>query len=47
MKGGKARRRRGKTVTIHEVARKAGVSSMKASRVTNAGDSVRDSTRAR
>ncbi|HZF17846.1 MAG TPA: LacI family DNA-binding transcriptional regulator [Steroidobacteraceae bacterium] len=47
MNVGKAPRRRGKAVTIHDVARKAGVSSMTVSRVTNAEDSVRDSTRDR
>jgi transcriptional regulator with XRE-family HTH domain len=43
--GRRAPRRRGKAVTIHDVARRAGVSSMTVSRVTNAEDSVRDSTR--
>jgi LacI family transcriptional regulator len=47
LNAGKAPRRRGKAVTIHEVARKAGVSSMTVSRVTNGGDSVRDATRER
>ena len=41
----KARRRRGKAVTIHEVARRAGVSPMTVSRVTNGEDNVRESTR--
>lgn len=41
----KTRRRRGNAVTIHEVARKAGVSPMTVSRVTNGEDNVRESTR--
>jgi len=41
----RTRRRRGTAVTIHEVARKAGVSPMTVSRVTNGEDNVRESTR--
>lgn len=41
----KNRRRRGNAVTIHEVARRAGVSPMTVSRVTNGQDNVRESTR--
>ena len=41
----RTRRRRGNAVTIHEVARKAGVSPMTVSRVTNGEDNVRESTR--
>ena len=41
----KTRRRRGSAVTIHEVARKAGVSPMTVSRVTNGEDNVREATR--
>src|SRR6185295_7420546 len=41
----KTRRRRGSAVTIHEVARKAGVSPMTVSRVTNGEDNVREVTR--
>src|SRR5580765_4938571 len=41
----KSRRRRGTAVTIHEVARKAGVSPMTVSRVTNGEDNVREATR--
>lgn len=39
-------RRSGKVVTIHDVARHAGVSPMTVSRVINAADSVREKTRA-
>ena len=41
----RTRRRRGNAVTIHEVARKAGVSPMTVSRVTNGEDNVREATR--
>jgi LacI family transcriptional regulator len=41
----RTRRRRGTAVTIHEVARKAGVSPMTVSRVTNGEDNVRETTR--
>jgi LacI family transcriptional regulator len=41
----RTRRRRGTAVTIHEVARKAGVSPMTVSRVTNNEDNVREATR--
>ena len=41
----RTRRRRGTAVTIHEVARKAGVSPMTVSRVTNGEDNVREATR--
>lgn len=41
----KNRRRRGNAVTIHDVARKAGVSPMTVSRVTNDEENVRESTR--
>ena len=41
----KTRRRRGSAVTIHEVARRAGVSPMTVSRVTNGEDNVREATR--
>lgn len=41
----KPRRRRSNAVTIHEVARRAGVSPMTVSRVTNGESNVRESTR--
>ena len=41
----RTRRRRGGAVTIHEVARRAGVSPMTVSRVTNGEDNVRAATR--
>ncbi len=41
----RSRGRRGTAVTIHEVARKAGVSPMTVSRVTNGEDNVREATR--
>ena len=41
----RTRRRRGNAVTIHEVARRAGVSPMTVSRVTNGEDNVREATR--
>jgi LacI family transcriptional regulator len=41
----KSRRRRGNAVTIHEVARRAGVSPMTVSRVTNGENNVREATR--
>jgi LacI family transcriptional regulator len=43
----KSGRRSGKVVTVHDVARHAGVSPMTVSRVVNAESNVRESTRAR
>ena len=43
----KTSRRGGKSVTIHEVARHAGVSPMTVSRVVNGESNVREPTRAK
>ena len=43
----KSARRSGKVVTIHDVARHAGVSPMTVSRVMNSEPNVREETRAR